>query len=60
MWNLTYGTDEPSCTTETDHRHGEQACSCSRGVGGEALGLTGSLGLVDINYDISFFKFFII
>ena len=32
------------------HGHGEQTCSCQ--AGGEAVGWTGSLGLVDANYSI--------
>ena len=32
------------------HRHGEHTCSCQGG--GEGVGWTGSLGLVDANYCI--------
>ena len=43
MWNLSYGTNEPTYKRKT-HRH-----SC-QWRGGEGMG--GSLGLVDVNYYI--------
>ena len=49
MWTLKYGTNESVYKMET-HRHREQTCG-GRG-GGEGVGWTGSLGLVDANYDI--------
>ena len=53
MWNLKYGTDEPTCTTETASGR-EQTCGY-RGGGrrGEGEGgWTGSLGLINANYPI--------
>ena len=50
MRNLKHGTDDPIYKTETDHRHGEQTCGCQGG--GEGVGWTGSLGLIDANYCI--------
>ena len=41
MWNLKYGTDDPTCKTETDHRHVEPTC-CWGGAG--EVGWTRSLG----------------
>ena len=35
MWNLNYGTNDPIYKTETDHRLGEQTCSC-QGEGGRS------------------------
>ena len=47
MWNLKYGTNEPTYKTETDHGHGGQTCICQGE--GEEVGWMGSLGLVDTN-----------
>ena len=34
MWNLNYGTNDPTYKSETDHGQGEQACGCQgRGRG---------------------------
>ena len=33
MWNLKYGTNDPTYKTETDHGHGEQTCVCQGGGG---------------------------
>ena len=49
MWNLKCGTNEPTTEQKQTHGHGEQTCGCQEGEGG---GWTGSLGLVDANYDI--------
>ena len=43
MWNLKYGTN--------DLLSKKQTCGWPRGMG-EAVGWTGSLGLVDVNYYI--------
>ena len=50
MWNLKYGTNEPSTEQKQTHQHGDQTCDCH----GEGKGVrwTGSLGLVDANYHI--------
>ena len=50
MWNLKYGTNEPSMEQKQTHQHGDQTCDCH----GEGKGVrwTGSLGLVDANYHI--------
>jgi len=37
MWNLKYGTDDPICKTETDHRRGEETCGCLGGGGGSGM-----------------------
>ena len=49
MWNLKYGTNEPTYKNQT-YRHREQAW-VAKGEG-EGLGWMGSLGLVDANYYI--------
>ena len=33
MWNLKYGTNDPTYKRETDHRHGEQTCGCQGEAG---------------------------
>ena len=35
MWNLKYGTDEPTYKTETDEEHGAQTCGCQGRAGRE-------------------------
>ena len=45
MWNLKYGTDNPTKKTETDHSQGEQLV-VPRGEGG-GVGWTGSVGFLD-------------
>ena len=47
IWNLIYGTNEPFHRKE-HHGLGEQTCG-SQG-GGEAVGWTGNLGLIDENH----------
>ena len=49
VWNLIHGTNGPFHRKET-HGHGEQTCGCQGG--GEGVGWTGSLGLVDANSSI--------
>ena len=50
MWNLKYGTNDPSYKTETDHGHGKQTCGCQGLGGGEReWDGWGVLGLVDAN-----------
>ena len=34
MWNLKYGTNEPSIEQKQTHRHGDQTCGCQGGGGG--------------------------
>ena len=48
MWNLKYGTCEPTYKTETNHRHRGTDLWLPRGRG-EGMGWIGSLGLVDAN-----------
>jgi len=47
IWNLIYSTNEPFHRKE-NHGLGEQACGCQGG--GERVGWTGNLGLIDANY----------
>ena len=47
IWNLIYSTNELFHCKET-HGHEEETCGC-RG-GGEGVGWTGNLGLIDVNY----------
>lgn len=47
IWNLIHGTDEPVHRKE-NHRQGEQTCGCQGG--GDGVGWTGNLGLMDANY----------
>ena len=35
MWNIKYGTNDPTYKIETDHGRGEQTCVCQRGEGRE-------------------------
>ena len=34
MWNVKYGTNEPSARQKQIHGHGEQTCSCQAGGSG--------------------------
>ena len=43
MWNLKYGTNEPTYKTGKTHRHGEQIYSCQGGGGGS--GMDGEFGV---------------
>ena len=49
MWNLKYGINEPVYRTETDSQREREQTEV---VEGEGVGWTGSLRLVDANYDI--------
>ena len=49
IWNLIYGINESFYRKET-HGLGKQTCGYQ--VGGEGVGWTGSLGLIDTNYCI--------
>ena len=51
MWNLKYSTSEPTHRIETDSQTWRTDLWLPRGRR-EAAGWTGSLGLVDANYDI--------
>ena len=51
VWTLNYGTDEPFYRTERVTDNGGQICGCQE-EGGEGVGGTGSLGLIDGNYCI--------
>ena len=46
IWNLICGTNEPFHRKE-NHGLGEQTCGCQGG--GEGVGWTGNLGLIDTN-----------
>ena len=48
MWNVKYGTNEPSARQKQIHGHGEHTCGFLGGKGG--VGWTGNLGLIDANY----------
>ena len=48
MWNLKHGTNEPMCRTETDPQTENRFMVAKW----EEVECTGSLGLVDANYDI--------
>jgi len=48
MWNLIYSRNELFHRKET-HGLGEKTCGC-QGQGGEGVGWTGNLGLIDANY----------
>ena len=50
MWNLKYGTDEPSYRTETDTQVENRLVVAKRE--GEGEGWTGSLVLAETNYYI--------
>ena len=47
IWNLIYDTNEPFHRKE-NRRLGEQTCACQGG--GEGMGWTRNLGLIDANY----------
>ena len=47
IWDLIYGTNEHFHRKE-NHGHGEQTCGCQGG--GEGVGWTGNLGLIDADY----------
>ena len=49
MWNLKYGTNEPTYKTETDPQIWRTDLRLTKGRGG-GEGWTGSLGLVNANY----------
>ena len=51
MWDLKYGTNEPTYKTETDSQIWRTDLWLPR-VMREGVGWTGSLGLVDANYCI--------
>ena len=51
MWNLKYGIDEPVYKREIDS-YTETTDLWLPRRRGEGVGCTGSLGLVDANYDI--------
>ena len=34
MWNLKYGTNEPTMKQKQTHRRGQQTCGCQGGGGG--------------------------
>lgn len=44
LWNLKYGTDDPTYKTKTDHSQGEQTCGCWSG-GGSGSGTDWEFGL---------------
>ena len=48
IWNIKNCTNGPTYKTETTHRQNRLVVT----NGGEGVGWTGSLGLVDINYYI--------
>ena len=48
MWNLKYGTDEPTYRTEIDSQRTDLWLSRERG----RSGMDREFGLVDANYDI--------
>ena len=50
MWNLKYGTNEPICKTETGPQTEKRLLVAK--AGGEKVGWTASLELVDANYYI--------
>ena len=52
MRNLKHGTNESIVEQKQTHGHREQTCGCQVGGGGEEMGWTGSLGLVEANYCI--------
>ena len=37
MWNLKYGTNDPTYKTGTDYGHGEQICGCRGKEGGRGM-----------------------
>ena len=49
MWNLKYGTHDPTYKTESDHGQGEQTCDSQ---GDEGVVWVGNLELVDTNHYI--------
>ena len=48
-WYLKYGTNEPICKTDSQTWRTDLFC---QGGGGEGVGWTGSLGLINANYYI--------
>ena len=53
MWNLKYGTNDPICKTETDHRHPDHTCvfwGRRAGWGGGREGDRGEFGVKTITF----------